>query len=121
MNETHGPKTMKVIIDKDACRYQKLRIHNVRCIQTDKVVKVTGRLSSDRLLWDCPYIAITVEGVNREIIDTKVSRAICCNKNGFFDVRIFISDIKELCIGLTEEVRSIGIMTVKKGSGFDAV
>ena len=122
MNKTHEIcKTMKVIIDRDACRYQKLRIHNVRCVMSEKFIKVSGRLISERQIWDSPYVAITIEGVNREIIDSKVSKTIYSSNHGFFDVKIFTCDIKELCVGTIEEVHSIGIMPLKKPQGFNEV
>ena len=121
MNRTHNIKrTIKVIIDRDACRYQKLRIHNVRCIMSDKFIKISGRLSSERQIWNSPFIAITIEGANREIIDSKVSKTIYSNKHGFFDIKIFTSDIKELCVGTTEEVCAVGIMPLKQ-HGFNEI
>lgn len=105
-------KTLQVIIDKEACSSQKIKICNARCVQTKHCLKITGRLSSNRNIWDSLYVAITVEAANREIIDSRVSRAVFNNNHGFFDVKFYNSDIKDLTKE-TEEVCSIGIMPLK--------
>lgn len=110
--------TLKAIIDTEACKYQKLRIHNISCIMVGNYIKVTGHISADNHIWDSPQIIVTIEGENRKIIDSRASTAYFCNKHGIFDIRIHTSDVIEFCGGTTKNIHAIGIMPLLKTASF---